>query len=190
MRFMFARLFLIAAFAVVLPQLAGAQDACTVDSGVHVGSPACPYQWVGATTATFSPLDDGLGFVGMTTTCRAEFGAGARMCTSKEIMDSDTLNLLAIPAGGCWVRPSWVGSVGSDESGLNGNPGSLSCQSGTALILDAKGRFATSGCSTDNGAPLPVACCKPTPIPEPSASLSLPMGALGLVGLSMMKGGA
>jgi hypothetical protein len=52
------------------------------------------------------------------------------------------------------------------------------------LIPEASGGIGRDGCHE----PRPVACCKPTPIPEPSASLSLPIGAMGLVGLSMLKG--
>ena len=63
-----------------------------------------PYQWVGATTVAFTGDGNGLGFVGMTSQCRAEFGAGARMCTSEEVMNSDTLNLNAIPEEGSWLR--------------------------------------------------------------------------------------
>ena len=48
-------------------------------------------QWIHV-AATYDGSGNGLGFVGMTTKCRADFGPGARMCTSSEIMDSDTLN--------------------------------------------------------------------------------------------------
>jgi hypothetical protein len=87
----------LAVLAVVLPLSAAAQDACTVDSGTHIGSPACPYQWAGVTSVAFDGSGNGLGFVGMTTQCRADFGPAARMCKSEEIMDSDTLNFNAIP---------------------------------------------------------------------------------------------
>ena len=102
MRLMLTRTVLLAALVLVLPLSAGAQDACTVDSGIHVGSPACPYQWVGATTVLYDGSGNGLGFIGMTSQCRGEFGAGARMCTSQEILESDTHNLSAIPVDGCW----------------------------------------------------------------------------------------
>lgn len=127
MRFMFARLVLITALTAILPLSAGAQDACTVDSGTHVGSPACPYQWVGATTVLYDGSGNGLGFIGMTSQCRADFGPGARMCQSREILESDTHHLNAIPLGGCWIRPTFVttGLNGLDMSGLqiaNGEP--------------------------------------------------------------------
>ena len=149
-----------------------------------------PYQWVGATTGAFTGT---AGFVTLTTACRADYGPGARMCKSEEIMDSDTLNALAIPAEGCWVRPSWrlkydYGTV-VDESGVEGAPRHLTCwgwssEGSAALALQSDGSFKALSCRVDAR---PVACCKPTPVPEPSASLSLP---LGLLALSMMKGGA
>ncbi len=192
MRFMFARLVLITALTAILPLSAGAQDACTVDFGTHVGSPACPYQWVGVTSVAVDGSGSGLGFVGMTTQCRADFGPGARMCKSEEIMDSDTLNFNAIPVTGCWIRPSWrpIGGSSLDESGVAGGALSMSCVAWTAtsgsngLTLQPEGSFSTQFCGTSR----PVACCKPFPVPAPSASLSLPIGVMGLVGLSMLKG--
>ena len=103
----------------LLPLSTGAQDSCTVDSGTHVGSAACQYQWVGVTTVAYDGSGNGLGFTGMTSQCRADFGPGARMCKSEEVTDSDTLNFNAIPAvgrmeslrdgsavpaGSCWIR--------------------------------------------------------------------------------------
>ena len=157
---------------------------------------ADPYQWVGFTTTTFDGSGNGFGFTLMTAQCRADFGPGARMCKSSEYMDSDTLNPSGIPVDGAWLRPSWrgfsgTGGIALDESGVRGEVGSnLSCQSWTAvsdnngLTVTPGGSFAQDICATAR----PVACCKPTPVPTPSASLSLPIGALGLVGLSMLKG--
>jgi hypothetical protein len=177
---------------------ASAQDACTVDSGIHIGSPACPYQWVGATTATFTGDGNGLGFIGMTSQCRGEFGPGARMCTSKEILESDTHNLLAIPADGCWLRPvfqpfqkSTSSPEALDISGRVANPTSHNCGQweenvGAGLTLQSNGTIDVEPCSV----PRSVACCKPTAVPAPTSSLSVPMGAVWLAALSIMKGGA
>ena len=166
----------------------------------------CPYQWVGATSVAFDGSGNGLGFVGLTTQCRADFGPGARMCKSEEVMDSDTLIFSAIPAEGCWVRPSWRPiSAGStmDESGTTGSPGPLTCLSwtsangGPALVLAPTGSVTTqypnpsvpgNFIQTTCDVVRPVACCKPTPIPTPTSSLGVPIGALGLVGLSMLRG--
>jgi hypothetical protein len=63
-----------------------------------------PYQWVGVTSVSYDGDD---GFVEMTTRCRADFGHGARMCKSSEILDSDTLDLNTIPVNECWVRPAF-----------------------------------------------------------------------------------
>jgi hypothetical protein len=203
MRLLLKRTVLLAALAAVIPLSAGAQDACTADFGTHVGSPACPYQWVGATTVLYDGSGNGLGFIGMTSECRGEFGAGARMCTSQEIMDSDTNNLNAIPAVGCWVRPSWRPNGGSsstlDESGLSFTSSSMTCNAWTradsgqtGLLLGPEGSMRVydqgTGFEAQCDIPRSVACCKPTPVPAPSASLSLPIGTMGLLGLSMLKG--
>ena len=168
-----------------------------------IASAADPYQWVGATSIAVTGDGNGLGYVGMTTQCRADFGPGARMCKSEEVMDSDTLNPNAIPAAGCWIRPSWrLGDVGSalDESGATGSPLTMTCKRWTSanpmlygLVLFPNGGFSSDAdpdgptkCSISR----PVACCKPTPVPAPSASLSIPIGAGALVWLSMLKGSA
>jgi len=164
----------------------------------------CPYQWVGATSIAFDGSGNGLGFVGMTTQCRADFGPGARMCTSEEILQSDTLNLNDIPSQGCWLRPVFqpvassssglsldATGTSSDEPGIGQSEEDLACQSWSTtetgregLVLLEAGSFRIQSCE----APRPVACCKPTPIPTPTSSLGVPIGALGLVGLSMLRG--
>lgn len=163
-----------------------------------------PYQWVGFTTTTFDGSGNGFGFTLMTSACRADFGGGARMCKSSEYMDSDTLNPTGIPVEGAWLRPSWrpvtattsgAGfTMALDESGVKSDPARLSCNgwisassNSTGLALrGASGGFNPENCSQSR----PVTCCKPTPVAEPSASLSLPVGAVCLAGLSMLKGGA
>jgi hypothetical protein len=135
----------------------------------------------------------------MTSQCRAEFGGGARMCTSQEILDSDTHNFNAIPTTGCWIRPVFQpfqngGNIplALDASGSQPRePTELTClawsgghPSVSGLTLDANGAFLSTPCDV----PRAVACCKPTPVPAPSASLSLPIGTMGLLRLSMLKG--
>jgi hypothetical protein len=153
-----------------------------------------PYQWVGNTSIGYTCGD---GFLLMTTQCRADFGPGTRMCKSEEIMDSDTLNPNGIPMDGCWLRPSWRPHTNGDniilaldESGVVGAPSSLTCggwrNAGLGLTIQPDGSFTLRSASETR----PVACCKPTPVAEPSAALSLPIGAMGLVGLSMLKGSA
>ena len=118
-------------------------------------------------------------------------------------MDSDTLNSIGIPAEGCWIRPSWrpVTATTSgagftralEETGQANDRRNLTCSgwssksgSNRALVIQPTGGFSGENCDI----PRPVTCCAPVPIPEPSASLSLPIGAVGLAGLSMLKGGA
>jgi hypothetical protein len=126
------------------------------------------------------------------------------MCRSEEILDSDTLNLNAIPADGCWIRPSWRPTGGAnsvDESGLYGDLNRMSCggwgstTAGGGLILSGSnalpsnpgivpiGTFRTADCSEARS----VACCKPTPVPSPTSSLMLPIGVSGLAALSLIK---
>jgi len=161
---------------------------------------ANPYQWVGATTTTFTGDGNGFGFVGMTSQCRGEFGPGARMCTSVEILESDTHNLLDIPSTGCWIRPvfqpfggnlSTTGAKALDASGLLADPNELTCLWWTGglsayrgLVLGDSGSFARLSCDV----PRSVACCKPTAVPEPSAALSVPVGAAWLIGLATFRG--
>lgn len=173
-------------------------DPCTADGGIHLGSPACPYQWVGNTSTLYDGSGNGLGFVGMTSQCRAEFGAGARMCRSSEILDSDTLNLNAIPEVGCWVRPTFrpTGRSGEvDESGRTGDAETvLSCVAWSTtgsnvrgLVLRADGSFSGSGTTASCDIPRSVACCAPTPVPAPTSSL--PLGVGGLAALAVLRGG-
>lgn len=159
---------------------------------------ADPYQWVGTTSVTFT--GNGLGFVGMTTQCRADFGPGARMCTSKEILESDTLNLIASPPQGCWIRPSWTHANGLflDEAGSWDND-SMSCRGwstklgGRGLVLMSTGGIGVND-GTSNSNPFtcdqarPVACCKPLAVGEPQGSPLLPTGVGVLAGLFMLRG--
>ena len=205
----------LAALLFFIPLSAGAQDACTADFGTHIGSPACPYQWVGATTVAYDGSGNGLGFVGMTSQCRADFGAGARLCTSQEILESDTLNFNAIPEDGCWVRSVYQPVTGDDNTlasallaldasginsaGLSGR-GGMACVgwsttsggerglilAGTADPSVSPGSFYTGVCAASRS----VACCAPTPVPTPvpAPTSSLPIGTLGLVALVSLKG--
>ena len=200
------RFLTLAALLCFIPLSAGAQDACTADFGTHIGSPACPYQWVGVTAARFNGgggfEPDGavrVGFIGMSSQCRAEFGPGARMCRSEDVLGSDTLNLNDIPDPvGCWVAPSLVTAFDGyhvDATGSNlGNSlgGGSSCggwqNSGSSiyqggLYLNRSGGFGWGRCDSFRG----VACCKPQPVPSPTSSLMLPIGVSGLAALSLIK---
>lgn len=170
-------------------------------AAADIGSPSCPYQWIGATSVAFKGDGNGLGFVGMTSQCRADYGAGARMCTSAEILASDTLNLNAIPSAGCWVRPSFQTDASSnylDGSGSIDNE-TMSCRGwsvksiGRGLVLmptGGLGPFADAGdgatgftCDQSR----PVACCKPIAVGEPQASMMLPAGIGVLAAFSALR---
>jgi hypothetical protein len=160
---------------------------------------ADPFQWVGVTTTNFDGDD---GFLSMTTACRTDFGSAARMCSSVEILESNTL----IPdIRECWVRavfqPVATGTLPAatlDSSGvfLDGlsrstGPENFTCNGWStnssnvnALVLKPSGGFQVRGC----GGNRPVACCAPVPVPEPAASLSIPVGAMGLMLLSSLRG--
>lgn len=158
-----------------------------------------PYQWVGNTTTLYDGAGNGLGFVGMTSQCRAEFGAGARMCTSQEILESDTLNFNAFAPSGCWVRPIYqphgngtgtVSTLDASGRGQNGgfgsNDGTMSCQGWSATIqyglsVNAAGGFEPALCSQTRA----IACCSPTPVPGPTSSL--PIGTLGIAVLASLR---
>lgn len=198
--------FLVLLVALLAAPAAYSQSVSNPCAGFGQGSSACPYQWVGATSVAFTGNGNGLGFVGMTTQCRADFGPGARMCQSSEVLESDTLNLNAIPAAGCWVRPSWrpvaSGSsgdiLGLDESGQAWDARvRMTCSAWTAtgegssgpvtgLVLSVNGGIEPAACISAR----PVACCKPIAVGEPQASLMLPTGVGILALLSMLKGGA
>ena len=172
MRFTLIRTILLAGLLLLVAGTAHAQKSqkspCSDGPGLD-----CPYQWVGVTSVAFTGKGNATGFVGMTTQCRVDFGAGARMCKSEEVMDSTTLNFNAIPAEGCWIRPSWRPvSAGSsyalDETGLTQLPTNMSCGSWNlagedGIILTPNGGFSLQSCTVSR----PVACCKPTPIPAP-----------------------
>jgi hypothetical protein len=192
-----SRSLLLLSLLLIAPQARAQETACTVDAGAHVGTPACPYQFVGVTSTLLNGAD---GFVMMTTQCRADYGPGARMCKTAEVMDSDTLDPNAIPERGCWVRPSWrpistatEKARALDESGLSRDPAELSCKgwsnSGSGLYLDPDGNFDVGGCGSQDKART-VACCKPIPVAEPISLFSIPIGAGALAGLAGVKGGA
>jgi hypothetical protein len=187
------------AFAVVLLSAASAHaqalGSCTPEL---IGSPSCPYQWVGFTSVSYvydSSNPETFGFAMLTAQCRADFGPGTRMCTSEEVLSSDTLNPAAIPSSGAWLRPTWVGGTPTDESGRTSNQGfeALSCGgwfgNNTGLTLLPGGKFGTAGCSITNGTPLPATCCKPIAVGEPQASMMLPAGIGALAVISAFRVG-
>jgi hypothetical protein len=157
-----------------------------------------PYQWVGTTTQRFNGNG---GFLSMTTACRDDFGLGARMCSTVEILESI---MLTPNIDECWVRPIFqpignglsstvvLDATGVYLDGVSGGeqPKDFTCNGWTTnnssrngLVLKVSGGFQVKGC----GGNRPVACCAPIPVAEPSASLSIPTGVLGLALLSISR---
>ena len=140
-------------------------------------------QLVGFTSTTVTGW---AGVLGMLNACHIEFPA-SRMCTSEEVMN--TVAMPVLPAGGyAWVRPSQgLDSGANDLSGQWVNDhGGGTCQGWTrpdlyGFIMDVNGRFHIQTCSQEAF----VACCaRIIVVPEPSASLQLGTGILGLAALS------
>lgn len=191
------RFMLLLLFALLVSSSASAQaiGSCAPSD---VGSPSCPYQWAGVTSVAFTGDGNGLGLVGMTTQCRADFGPGARMCSSLEVLKSDSLNFGSIPATGCWIRPVIAHGAAkeTDISGVAEDGGrGISCRGWQAASSGIDGLVLTSGgglwAYTFNCAVArPVACCKPIAVGEPQASMMLPTGVGMLAMWSMMRGGA
>jgi hypothetical protein len=83
----------------------------------------------------------------MTSQCRGEFGPGARMCSSQEILESDTNNLNAIPTDGCWIRTVFqpfqnggTNSLALDASGfIERDPKDLTCLGWSVVTSQFKG---------------------------------------------------
>jgi hypothetical protein len=157
-----------------------------------------PIQWVGVTTAKFDGND---GFLSMTAACRTNFGLAARMCSTVEILESNTL----VPdIGECWVRPIFQPvatgtlptatldasgvfldglSIGMGPENFTCNGWSTNSSSVNALTMKPSGGFEIKPCAGNRA----VACCAPVAVPEPAASLSIPVGAMGLVLLSSLR---
>ena len=170
--------------------IAHAQDA-TGDLVPYVDT-----QLVGFTSTT---VTGDAGVLGMTNACHLEFAA-TRMCTSEEVMNTVAMPVLPEETQ-AWARPTFVpvasGAAGSayglDQSGmLSGDLTSgfdiMTCLGWTTssfsrsgLTVSSVGQVTTESCDTAQ----PVACCaRIIVVPEPSASLQLGTGILGLAALS------
>jgi hypothetical protein len=148
-------------------------------------------QYVGVTSETFD------GTQGVFTYNRACHAAhfGSRMCTSEEVMKTVNPPTAGSPGELSWVRPVFqpiatgnTNRFAGDASGLMIQPADLTCigwsntgPNGMTLDLST-GSFGTNAC-TDA---LKVTCC--IPVPEPSASLTIPSGAGMLLVLAKLRG--
>jgi hypothetical protein len=150
-------------------------------------------QYVGVTSGTF---DGAQGIIIFNHACHADH-PGSRMCTSEEFIE--TLNSPIAGSSGerAWIRPEFkpvaYGGTSSratvvDASGIGTDSGGFTCQAwadpsyyGLTVEL-AVGSFQLRSCEEVRK----VACC--IPVPEPSASLSIPSGAAMVLALAKLRG--
>ena len=157
-------------------------------------------QLVGFTSTT---VTGDAGVLGMTNACHLEFSA-TRMCTSEEVMNTVAMPVLPAETQ-AWVRPVFgpissaiAGAMTIDHSGTvsSNNTSSVgtnasqgqSCRGWSSnsfgnigLTASDEGGFSLLSCDV----PRSVACCaRIIVVPEPSASLQLGTGILGLAALS------
>jgi hypothetical protein len=144
---------------------------------------------------TSTSQQGGEGVRTFTLACQEDYGPAARMCTTEEVLNTIVWPPLEADA---WVRPVIVSgdsSSNTDVSGVGGGARRLSRDGWADSTKNTSGiTVTTSGAMTTlvPGGTLTcdelrrVACCKR--VPEPSAALSLPIGAMGLAGLAAMKG--
>jgi hypothetical protein len=151
-----------------------------------------PWQLVGHTTTTH--LGDA-GLKAFNLACQADFGAAAKMCTSQEVIETIVQPTLSSEA---WVRPVIIAvsdnGFGTDFSGVSTSLTALNCVrwqvlNATGLIVTTDGnvsfRIASTGFLPGCDTPRPVACCRR--VPEPTASLMLPVGGLACLGLAKAR---
>lgn len=144
-------------------------------------------QYVGITGTAF---DGAQGVFTYNLACHAAHPS-SRMCTSKEVMETVNPPVVGNPGDTAWVRPTI--SPGSNVSvslvDVSGQEGGLGClgwseteAQGLTVQLDTGSFKADTSCAIT----LKVACC--IPVPEPSASLTIPSGAAMLFALSKLRG--
>ena len=143
-------------------------------------------QYVGVTDTAFA------GTSGIFTFNRACHVAhpGSRMCTSEEVMDTVNPPIVGSPGEVAWVRPVFVAAdYNTNPVDISGNY-ALQClgwsiegsgNNGLTLHLDTGSFDSTRSCTSATR----VACC--IPVPEPSASLSIPSGVGMLFALSKLR---
>jgi hypothetical protein len=151
---------------------------------------ADPYQLVGfSTNSVFG--DEGV--IEMGIECQADFGWGARMCASTEVMET-----VVFPqglAGDAWIQPAYkgfgFGGSGSSyrvlEASGRVNSSGMNCNgwtgtTGTGLSVSNVGGFSEAGCAIAR----PVACCQPIPISEPPTSMLQGTGVAALALLAAL----
>jgi hypothetical protein len=140
-------------------------------------------QYVGVTSETF---DGAQGVFTYNRACHAAH-PGSRMCTSEEVIKTLNPPVVGSPGDLAWVIPVFQ-PTGYTHSVDRSGRGAAACfgwsetdRDGLAVQLD-RGGFVYSTCEVVRK----VTCC--IPVPEPSASLSIPSGAGMLLVLAKLRG--
>ena len=125
-------------------------------------SSAGAYRFVGFSDEM---MNGGGGFLKRYQACQATYGNEARMCTSKEIME--TVNLPDNLVGYGWVQPVFVQTIPTYVTDISGatqtSPGYLTCQSwinyssGFGLVMTSNVAFGNYPCTIE----CYVSCCVP-----------------------------
>ncbi len=138
-----------------------------VSQAVNSLMPGPAYQFAGFTTSVAAA---DIGLFGMNAACQADFGATARMATTKDVVDSNISTIFQSASG--WIRPIIVqaASVGTSNSNVwlvdySGNVTdsiSITCNAwttlgGRGLVLLQDGGLRSS----DRGTNRPVVCSIP-----------------------------
>lgn len=138
-----------------------------VGLGLFVSLPASAQelQYVGNSAIT---TKGGAGVAALTGLCFDEFGAGARICTSEEVLLSTEPLPVDANADPQWVLATFVSGAFKifDTSGIEGQPHTLSClgwrsnsSSYQGLTVSDVGSFERKGCNVLRQ----VACCQVVP---------------------------
>ncbi|MGH6933286.1 MAG: hypothetical protein ACREEE_12735 [Dongiaceae bacterium] len=131
-----------------------------------VATSAQDLPYVGNSDGTLGLAKGSVGVAALSDLCVDEFGPGARICTSQEVL----LNTSTLPVDGNtdlqWVLPTFVSGAFKifDVSGVEGQPNTLSClgwrsNSSQGLTVSDEGKFEKKGCGTARQ----VACCLAAP---------------------------
>jgi hypothetical protein len=131
-------------------------------------------QYVGVTPTSF---DGAAGLFNINRACHAAH-PGSRICTTQEIADTVNPPVVGSPGDLAWVRttdPAWPVVERNCEEWTSID------RAGVKVSLE-DGALIPFACQF----PSPIACC--IPVPEPSASLSIPSGAAMVLVLAKLRG--
>jgi hypothetical protein len=144
-------------------------------------------QYVGVTTEGF---DGGQGVFTYNRACHAAH-PGSRMCTSQEIMSTVNPPVVGNPDEKAWVRPVYQPTGSISRIDVSGASSVEACEGwsagngyyGLVVQLDTGSFYAElMECNIPNK----VTCC--IPVPEPSASLTIPSGVAMVFAMAKLRG--